>query len=195
MSTWATSSSPWRRIGLAAAWWWGAVAAPLSGAAQAPRLTQAEALRLAFPEATRVERRTAFLTPADLARARALAGRGVPIDQRVITYYVGWRETAPLGVAYFDAHRVRTLTEVLLIVLAPDGAVRRVEVVRFDEPLQYVAPEAWRAQFQGRRLDDRLALQRAICPLTGATLTAEAATRAVRRVLALHAVIRPLDGR
>lgn len=193
MSTWATSFSPRGGWILATALLVGAVAP--SVAAQAPRLTQAEALRRAFPEATRIERRTAFLSPADLAQARALAGRGVPIDQRVVTYYVGWRDTTPLGVAYFDAHRVRTLPEVLLIVVAPEGVVRLVEVVRFDEPPQYVAPEAWRAQFRGRRLDERLALQRAIRPLTGATLTAEAATRAVRRVLALHAVVRPFRDR
>ena len=43
-------------------------------------------------------------------------------------------------------------------------------------------------------LEEDLSLKREIPNLTGATLTAQAAVGATRRVLALHRVIRPLDG-
>src|SRR5687768_5574358 len=72
-----------------------------------PRLTQDEALALAFPGATSIARRTAFLEETDLRRARAVAGTGVEIRSSVVTYYVGMAGSRPLGVAYFDSHRVR----------------------------------------------------------------------------------------
>jgi hypothetical protein len=43
--------------------------------------------------------------------------------------------------------------------------------------------------FQGRPLDRELAVSRAIHGVTGATLSARAATEAVRRTLALHQVL------
>ncbi len=170
------------------------LAAPATGAAQV-HLTQEEALRLAFPPPARVERRTAFLDDADLERARRLAGSGVKIETRLVTYYVGMEGETPVGVAYFDAHRVRTLREVLMIVVAPDGRVRRVEVLKFAEPPEYEAPAGWLRQFDGRSLADDLSLKEAIVNITGATLTSRAVTRSVRRVLALHAVIRPFEGK
>jgi hypothetical protein len=96
-------------------------------------------------------------------------------------------------VAYFDAHRVRTLPQVLMIVVDPEGRVLRIETVSFREPPEYRAPEGWLRQFDGHVLDGALSLQGEIAALTGATLTAGAATRAARRALALHSAIDPLS--
>jgi hypothetical protein len=174
-------------VGAAAAF----LAAAAAHAQQAPRLTQDEALRLAFPSPAVIERRTAFLSDADLARAGALAGGEAPPASAVVTYYVARAGDSLLGAAYFDAHRVRSLREVLMVVVAPDARVRRVEVVRFDEPPDYLPPASWLRQLDGRALDDDLSLTGAIATMSGATLTARAAVRATRRALALHAVIRP----
>ena len=94
-----------------------------------------------------------------------------------------------MGWAYLDTHRVRTLPETVLIVVTPDGGIRRVEVVSFREPLEYLPRASWYRQFDDRRLDERLQLDRGIRPVTGATLTVRATTEAVRRVLAMHRVV------
>jgi len=154
-------------------------------------LTQEEALTLAFPGA-QVERRTAFLGDDELARAAELAGPDVDIESTVVTHYVARRDGRPVGVAYFDAHRVRTEQEVLMVVVGPDALVLRVETVSFREPPEYRAPAGWLRQFDGHALDGALSLRGDIATITGATLTANAATRATRRALALHQVIDPL---
>lgn len=173
-----------------------ALLAPASRLDAQETITQDEALRLAFPGATSIERRTAFLDERQLASARALAGTGVEVRQGVVSYYVGMRSGQPLGVAYFDAHRVRTMPEVLMIVVNPAGTVERIEVLQFREPPEYRAPSGWLAQFRTRGLTRELALRGGIANITGATLTARAVTEAARRTLALHRVIAPLgDGR
>jgi hypothetical protein len=163
------------------------------GRAAAQELTQEEALRLAFPQGARVERRTAYLERSQLAQARELAGREAEIESTVVSYYVGYEGNRPLAVAYFDAHRVRTLPEVLMVVVDPQGRLQRVELLRWAEPPEYAPPGRWLAQFLGRVLDDDLSERRGIAGITGATLTTRAVTRAARRVLALHAVIDPFD--
>jgi Na+-translocating ferredoxin:NAD+ oxidoreductase RnfG subunit len=44
-------------------------------------------------------------------------------------------------------------------------------------------------QFHGKPLDEDLAIQRAIRPIAGATLTAHAVSEAVRRVMAIDQVL------
>jgi Na+-translocating ferredoxin:NAD+ oxidoreductase RnfG subunit len=157
-------------------------------------LTQDEALRLAFPEPALVERHTAFLDDEDIAAARDLAGKGVELASRVVTYYTGVSDDGEvLGAAYFDSHLVRTLHEVLMIVVTPDDRIDRIEVLRFDEPPEYLVPDDWIAQLEGKALDDELSLKGSVVNMTGATLTSEAIVAAGRRALAVHAVIRPLD--
>lgn len=168
-----------------------ALAAGATRAGAQTLMTQEEALAAAFPAPATVARLTAFLTEAQLADARRRAGADVEIEQGIVTYYAARREGEPAGVAYFDAHRVRTHAEVVMVVVTPDGRVTRVDVLKFMEPPEYRAPAGWIAQFEGRPLDDDLSLRGGILNITGATLTARAMTRAVRRVLALHAVIDP----
>lgn len=153
-------------------------------------LTQDEALRQAFPSG-RLERNTTFLDEAQLERARSLADHGVEIESGIVTWYLALEDGRPVGAAYFDAHRVRTLREVIMVVVEPGDRIRRIEVLKFAEPPEYLAPEPWLDQFDGETLDDDLDLKGDIVNLSGATLTSRAITRAARRVLALHAVIDP----
>ncbi|MDX1673548.1 MAG: FMN-binding protein [Longimicrobiales bacterium] len=171
-----------------------AIAALAGPAAAQTLMTQEEALALAFPGDTVVERRTAYLSPAQLDRARELAGAAVDIEQTIVTYYVGRRNGTFAGAAYFDVHRVRTKNEVVMVVVDPDHTLRRMEVLKFTEPPEYRAPDAWIQQLEGRPLDDALSVRGGIRSIAGATLTARAMTEAARRVLALHAVIEPFGG-
>jgi hypothetical protein len=160
----------------------------VSGAAWATVLiTVDEALALAFPGAT-TERQTLFLSGEQ--RARVALDSGAEVSSSLATRYVArGADGAVRGWAYLDTHRVRTLPETVMVVLDADGMVRRVEVVTFREPLEYMPRRGWYEQYEGQKLDDDLALKRDIRPVTGATLTARSTTEAVRRVLALHAVM------
>lgn len=160
---------------------------PVPAAAQ-QEASPTEALGRAFSSPATVERRTAFLDETERARIAAIAG-GEEDPPGIVTYYVGRRGDEVLGYAYFDAHVVRTRRELLMILLDPGGTIRRIEVVRFAEPPEYRPPGRWLEQFHGRDSPEELAARREIVGLTGATLTAAAVGRAVRRTLALHRVI------
>lgn len=160
-----------------------------SPAAARTLLSQKEALDLAFPRGTAMERRTAYLTEEQVRRAQE-AGR-VKIDSRLWTYYVGTSTQGVAGYAYFETHTVRTMAETFMAVLEPDGSVRFVELLAFLEPDDYKAGPRWLAQFSGKRLDDELMVRRGIRNITGASLTSQALTDGVRRVLAVHSVLHP----
>ena len=156
-----------------------------TGIAEA-QTTREEALAQAFPGAEiRAER--VFLTEDQ--RSAAQVQSGVEVPSLLIARYVATAGGDSVGIAYVDTHVVRTKNESLLISLDPEGRIVRIEVTAFLEPLEYTAPEAWLAQYEGQVLNADLNLNRTIRPIAGATLTARAATAAVRRVLAIDAVL------
>ncbi len=147
-------------------------------------LTQEQAIQKAFPSPQRVERRTLYLSDAQARRVSEAAG--VPVENRIVPYYVGRLEGRITGYAYFDTHQVRTLPETILVLLGADARIVRIDILAFDEPEDYLPTGRWLAQFPGRPLDDDLSLGKGIRSLTGATLSARAITEAARRVMALH---------
>src|SRR4051812_853763 len=171
-----------RSLGLVVAVWM-ALAVPAAAPAKG-FLTQEEALRLAFPGA-KVQARNAFLTDEQRRTAKTLSGEE-ELPSALVRYYVAEKDDRAVGEAYFDTHVVRTMSETVMVVVAPDGRIARVEVLSFSEPEEYLPRAKWYEQFQGRPLDDELSLKRSIHPVSGATLTARATTDAARRVLALY---------
>lgn len=165
-----------------------ALAVAPAPATDATFLTKEEALALAFPECT-VTKDTVTLTKEELERVCDLADRDQE-DRLVLTYVATTKEGQAAGRAYFDAHRVRTMREALMVAVGPDGRVARIEVLAFAEPRDYLPRASWYGQFTGRVLNDALSLKGEIRGVTGATLTAEATTAAVRRMLAVEKVLR-----
>ena len=146
-------------------------------------MTQEQALATAFPAPLTTARQKFFLTPEQLAAART--ERGVDFDDRLVVRYAA----SDGRVAYFDTHRVRTEPETVMVVVNPDASVERVEILAFNEPTDYFPKRRWLDQLLHRKLDKELALNRAVRPITGASLTGRALVNATRKVLALHHVL------
>lgn len=150
-------------------------------------LSREEALELAFPGADRVDERAELLGDDRAARVEALAH--APLPSRLVKLYTGWKGGAVLGHALIDLHTVRTHQQALLVVLTPEGRVRSLRVLAFYEPAEYLTPQRWLDRLEGRALDDRLRLGGEVHGIAGSTLSSRAVTDAVRRSLALFAVL------
>jgi hypothetical protein len=154
-------------------------------------LTQEQAIARAFPAGTQVVRETFFLSAAQIADVRRSEG---DFAQELVIRYVGIRGGAIAGYAYFDAHRVRTLPETIMVVVTPAARIERVEILSFAEPEDYLPRPRWLDQFRGQKLDGELSLRGAIRPITGASLSGRSIVNASRRLLALHQVLPPRKG-
>jgi hypothetical protein len=154
--------------------------------------TQKQALDEAFPGGG-IERTTAFLTDADAERVEELSQ--APLSSKVVSYYVGLDAAGEAaGVAFFDTHVVRTTTETVMVLIKPDGTVRRVEILAFYEPEDYRVRQSWLDRMNDEELSADLTVGRHLVRVTGATLTVRALVAAVRRALALNQVLRGESG-
>lgn len=149
--------------------------------------SRSEALEMAFPEADRIESETYILADAQVARIEQISAS--PIDSKLVKIYKGLKGDRLLGYAVIDMHRVRTLPEAFLVVLSPEGSVRSLRVLAFHEPLDYLPTDRWYHQFDEKNLGNALRLGGDVHGVVGATLSARATTRGVRRILAYYEVL------
>ena len=164
---------------------WGSLAGSTLEA-QFGLITREEALASAFPDASVADERI-FLTDEQAERIEAISR--VDLSGKLYARYVVSRNGMVVGRAYIDTHQVRTKKESLLVSLDASGRVQRIDVTVFLEPPEYIAGPSWMRQFYDKPLDGDLAIQRAIRPIAGATLTAYAISEAIRRVMAMDQVL------
>lgn len=152
-----------------------------------PYPSREEVLEEVYGPAT-AEPERLFLTKAEQSAAGEKAGEEVPSP--LIARYLLKNGATLVGRAYVDTHVVRTKKQSILVCLSSEGTVLRIEVTAFQEPPEYLVPDIWYKQYEGRGLSEDLRLQRDIRSVAGATLTAMATGAAVRRVLAIDEVLR-----
>lgn len=146
-----------------------------------------DALAAAFPTALRIDEKTHVLD--DELAARCERHARAPLESRLITLYTAWGEEGVLGYAHISIHNVRTKPEALLIVLTPGGEVRSVRILAFHEPLDYLPAGRWYDQFSGTTRETPLRIGHDIHGVVGSTLSARAASDAVRHALAFYELL------
>ncbi len=143
-----------------------------------------EAMELAFGKDAEVEMLPLFLTSEQRRRIEQKAR--TKLESSLYTLYVGKRDGSPVGYAAIETHTVRTKPETLLIVLNPDGTLKRIEILAFHEPQEYQPPDRWFAQLLGGVSLEDLRLGGEVEGISGATLSARAAIESVRKIVSLY---------
>ncbi|MCI0692938.1 FMN-binding protein [candidate division KSB1 bacterium] len=149
-------------------------------------MKQEEALRHAFPQAEKIERHTLFLTDEQVAEIQKSAHSKV--ESKVVIYYRATRGEKILGLAFFETMIVRTKPATIMAVINPDSTLQMVEILAFHEPRDYLPAPRWLTLFRNRTLNEALWPKRDIHHISGATLSVQEITLAVRRLLATHIV-------
>ncbi len=144
-----------------------------------------EAMELAFGDQATVEMLPLFLSDKQRAAVERLGH--VSLDSNLYTFYVGRQGNQILGYAAIETHTVRTKPETLLIVLDSEGRLSKVVVLAFHEPPEYQPPAEWFARLLEAPLEE-MRLGGGVDAVSGATLSARAATDSVRKVLAIYRV-------
>lgn len=145
------------------------------------------ALKDAFPDCS-IETMNIILNIDQVKRVEELSG--ISLKTRLVTFYVAKREGKVIGYAFIDTHILRTQLETVMYTITPDGELDIIELLSFNEPLEYMPEDGWLLLFKKKSLKkDPVKLRMDIPNVTGATLTAKAITDNARKVLSLWNVI------
>lgn len=146
-------------------------------------LTRDQALDMYFPGAL-TEKNTLYLDDGQVRKIQELARSKVP--SKLVPYVVCREADRVVGYAFFDAEVIRTQKVAYMIALGAEGKVRAMEILAFYEPDDYRPTARWMKQFDEKGIGDDLTLRRGIAGISGATLSAQVLTDAVRRTLAIY---------
>ena len=114
---------------------------------------------------------------------RALVVDSVQVDSVVVLRVR--RTDSLLGFARVGNVKGKDQPITFLVAIDPDGHLRDVDVLVYREPYGgEVAYESWRKQFRGKSAADPLAVGRDIRGISGATISVNAVTEAVRHTVA-----------
>jgi FMN-binding domain len=160
-------------------------------------LTLDEAPRAVFPEGTSVEQRRVLSTPQLREAVMAELGPTKPsLWESDYVLFTVRRDGNLLGYAIVveEIGKHRPIT--FVVGVRPDGAVQDVALMIYREPYGgEVRYPRFLAQYRGKNLTAPLLPFRDIRNITGATLSAEAIGRGVRKALALFRALSLTGGK
>lgn len=180
-----------RKARLGLAWWLGLVILLLHSmppAAAVTYLTRKEALQLFFPRATRIETRTALLSPEQCKAVQARLGKR--LRGRVITFHLGWQGKNLLGYATVLNEIGKHLPITFMVGVNPGGQVTEVVILAYRERIGgEVRRKRFLRQYRGKAIQDPIRKGQDIVNITGATLSVQSVSFGVRKALAFWEVL------
>jgi transcriptional regulator of nitric oxide reductase len=146
--------------------------------------------RAVFPDADRIERQEIHATDDLRAQIRAeLDGTTPSIWEAEYVAFKVWHGETLLGRAFLveEIGKHRPIT--FVVGVRPDGHVQDVAVVAYREAYGgEIRHKRFLTQYRGKDVRDSLQPRQVITNIAGATLSVNAASRAVKKALALAAV-------
>ncbi|MFY9143478.1 FMN-binding protein [Sulfuricurvum sp.] len=112
------------------------------------------------------------------------------IDSKIYRIYVAKNEMKILGYGVLMNKKVRTKTAIALYLIDTEGKIKSIEIVAFNEPMEYLPTANWLQVFDNKSAADTLHLNQDIPTTTGATLSARAITDGAREALFLLKILK-----
>ena len=148
-------------------------------------LTKTQALKQFFPTSTEIKEEEKVLTVAQTREIEEKLGR--KLKESSFTFYLGMTEGGIDGYALMldEIGKHRPIT--FMIVINPEGPVKDVVLMVFRETRGDIGRQKrFFRQYIGKTRQDPIQLYKDIDGVTGATLSARAANRAVKKALFLY---------
>jgi len=152
-------------------------------------MTPQEAMQANFGESVAVEKQNLLLSRQE-AEAVSKAAQA-PLSTKIYRLFRAQDGGRAVGYGILVSEKVRTKNVAALYLINPDGSLRAVEIVAFNEPPEFLPSAQWLRQFGGKRPGEPLRGGREVATITGATMSAQSVTRGARIALALFDTLSP----
>lgn len=113
------------------------------------------------------------------------------IDSKLYRLYLAKNGEKTVGYGVLMNKKVRTKTAIALYLIGLDDKIKSVEVVAFNEPMEYLPSATWLNVFDQKSSANTIMLNQDIPTTTGATLSARAITDGARASLVLLEIVKP----
>lgn len=143
-----------------------------------------DAMNSAYGEGTDISKKNILLSRIQAAKIEQDAQ--VKIDTKIFRFYKAEKEGKVLGYGILVNRKVRSKNAVALYFISIQGILKSIEIIAFNEPIEYMPSSKWNSQFEGISITKMLRLSKEIPTITGATLSARSITGGSRVAFAFY---------
>lgn len=136
-----------------------------------------------------VETQNIILSDAQVAQLSKASMQ--KIDSKLYRVYLAKKSDKTVGYGVLINKKVRTKTAITLYLISTEGKIKSIEIVAFNEAMEYLPTATWLNVFDNKSAENTLKLNQDIPTTTGATLSARAIADGARAALALLEIVKP----
>ncbi len=150
-------------------------------------LSPFDALKMNFNDDITIEKKSILISKAQAKEVQKRAK--VKLTTKIYKTFKVTQDDRLLGYGVLVVQKVRTKNNAILSIITPEGTLKGIEIIAFNEPPEYIPSKIWVERFKDLKLDETLKLGKKIPNITGATFSARSATDASRIALALYEIV------
>ena len=110
----------------------------------------------------------------------------VKLESKIFRIFKAEKDNKVLGFGVLVNRKVRSKNAVVIYLISKNSILKSIEVIAFNEPIEYLPSKTWNSQFENVATDKMLKSGTDIPTITGATLSARALTDGSRIAFAIY---------
>ena len=122
-------------------------------------------------KAQTVTKKAMILTKKEQQKVQNLAK--VKLSSKLFRLYIAKKSEQTIGFGILLTQKVRSKSTAVLYMLTPDGNLKNIEIIAFNEPKEYLPSKRWIAQFKEKKTKEFVE-NSDLTMISGATLSANA---------------------
>ena len=143
-----------------------------------------EAMKSAYGSDSKIEKKNILLSKAKALKVSQEAQ--TKLKSKIFRIFKATKDDNLLGYGVLVNRKVRSKNAVVLYFISKDSILKSIEVIAFNEPVEYLPSDTWNSQFQNIKTDKMLRVSKEIPTITGATLSARSLTDGSRIAFAIY---------
>jgi hypothetical protein len=120
---------------------------------------------------SKISEDTVLLTASEVKKIQETSQ--VKLESNIIKVFKAVQNDETLGYGVLINRKIRSKNGVVLYIISSDSILKGIEVIAFNEPMEYVPSKKWMSQFENVNTHTPLNLSKDIQTITGATLSAK----------------------
>lgn len=110
----------------------------------------------------------------------------VKLETNIFKMFKAQLSGKTVGYGVLINRKIRSKNGVVLYLISTDSVLKSIEVIAFNEPMEYIPSKKWISQFENVKTQTQLNLSKDIPTITGATLSAKSFVDGSKIAFALY---------
>ena len=143
-----------------------------------------DAMKANFGAKTKIVKKNILLTNEEAKNIQKIAK--IKLKSKIFKTFKAITGKKTIGYGIIINRKVRSKNAVVLYMISKDSVLKSMEIIAFNEPMEYIPSKTWQEQFKDIPTTKKLRLNKEIPTISGATLSAKSIVDGSRVAFAFY---------